>query len=110
MVVVAGLVAGAVLDLYSSGLSLLTLGLPAPRWMAALLDGVLMIVGAIYIVWIANDFIGPFQGFLITLGVPITAWCGIFLADLLLRRRAYEEADLFDPAAATAPSTRPRSC
>jgi NCS1 family nucleobase:cation symporter-1 len=97
VVVVAGLVAGAVLDLYSSGLSLLTLGLPAPRWMAALLDGVLMIVGAIYIVWIANDFIGPFQGFLITLGVPITAWCGIFLADLLLRRRAYEEADLFDP-------------
>jgi len=97
VVVVAGLVAGAVLDLYSSGLSLLTLGLPAPRWMAALLDGVLMIVGAIYIVWIANDFIGPFQGFLITLGVPITAWCGIFLGDLLLRRRAYEEADLFDP-------------
>jgi NCS1 family nucleobase:cation symporter-1 len=97
VVVVAGLVAGAVLDIYSSGLSLLALGLPMPRWMAALLDGVIMIVGAIYVVWIANDFIGPFQGFLITLGVPIASWCGIFLADLLLRRRAYDEVDLFDP-------------
>ena len=56
-----------------------------------------MIVGAIYIVWIADDFLGPFMGFLITLGVPITSWCGIFLADLALRRRDYDDAALFDP-------------
>jgi cytosine/uracil/thiamine/allantoin permease len=31
------------------------------------------------------------------LAVPISAWCGIFLADLLLRRRTYSDADLFDP-------------
>jgi NCS1 family nucleobase:cation symporter-1 len=97
IVAVAGLVAGAVLDIYSSGLTLLTLGVPLPRWAAALLDGVLMILGAIYIVWIADDFLGPFQGFLITLGVPITSWCGIFLADLALRRREYDETSLFDP-------------
>ncbi len=96
VVVVAGLVAGAVLDIYSSGLTLLTLGVPLPRWAAALLDGVLMILGAIYVVWFAQDFLGPFQGFLITLGVPITSWCGVFLADLLLRRRDYDQAALFD--------------
>ncbi len=96
LVVVAGLVAGAVLDIYSSGLTLLTLGVPLPRWAAALLDGVLMIVGAIYVVWFAQDFLGPFQGFLITLGVPITSWCGVFLADLLLRRRDYDQVALFD--------------
>lgn len=96
IVVVAGLVAGAVLDIYSSGLTLLTLGLPWPRWAAALLDGVLMIIGAIYVVWVAQDFLGPFQGFLITLAVPITSWCGIFLADLALRKRDYDEASLFD--------------
>ncbi|MBA3310047.1 MAG: cytosine permease [Nocardioidaceae bacterium] len=96
VVVVAGLVAGAVLDIYSSGLALLTLGVPLPRWAAALLDGVLMVVGAIYVVWFAQDFLGPFQGFLITLGVPITSWCGIFLADLLLRRKDYDQAALFD--------------
>ncbi|HSS68644.1 MAG TPA: cytosine permease [Nocardioidaceae bacterium] len=97
VVAVAGLIAGAILDIYSSGLTLLTLGVPVPRWQAALLDGILMIIGAIYIVWIADDFLGPFMGFLITLGVPITSWCGIFLADLALRRRDYDDAALFDP-------------
>jgi purine-cytosine permease-like protein len=97
IVAVAGLVAGAILDIYSSGLTLLTLGVPLPRWAAAFLDGVIMVIGAIYIVWIADDFLGPFMGFLITLGVPITSWCGIFLADLALRRRDYDDAALFDP-------------
>jgi NCS1 family nucleobase:cation symporter-1 len=96
LVAVFGLVGGAVLDIYSSGLALLTLGLRVPRWAAAGLDGVLMVLGTIYVVWIAQDFITPFQGFLITLGVPISAWCGVFLADLALRRRSYAEADLHD--------------
>ena len=46
-----------------------------------------------------------FEGFLITLGVPIAAWCGVMLADIVLRRRDYSERDLFTPgAAATATS------
>ncbi|HVX47516.1 MAG TPA: cytosine permease [Mycobacteriales bacterium] len=95
IVAVGGLVAGAVLDIYSSGLVLLTLGLRVQRWKAAGIDGVIMIAGTIYVVFFATDFIGPFQGFLITLGVPITAWCGVFLADLMLRRGPYVEADLY---------------
>jgi purine-cytosine permease-like protein len=95
VVALAGLVAGAVLDIYSSGLSLLTLGLPAPRWAAALLDGIIMILGTIYIVWIADDFLTPFTAFLLTLGVPISAWCGVFLADLFLRKRDYSAEDLY---------------
>jgi NCS1 family nucleobase:cation symporter-1 len=97
VVAVAGLVSGALLDIYSSGLTLLTLGLPAPRWMAAGIDGVIMVIGTIYIVWFAGDFLTPFFAFLVTLAVPIAAWCGVFLADLLLRRRPYSDADLFDP-------------
>jgi nucleobase:cation symporter-1, NCS1 family len=96
VVAVLGLIAGAVLDIYSSGLTLLALGLPVKRWMAAGLDGVIMIIGSIYVVWFAQDFIGPFEGFLITLGVPITAWCGVFLADLALRKRDYDDAAFFD--------------
>jgi nucleobase:cation symporter-1, NCS1 family len=96
LVAVAGLISGAVLDLYSSGLTLLSLGLRTPRYVAAGIDGVLMILGTIYIVWVAaDDFLGIFQGFLITLGVPMAAWCGVFLADLLLRRRDYDEPALF---------------
>jgi len=57
---------------------------------------VIMILGTIYIVWFAGDFLTPFFAFLVTLAVPIAAWCGVFLADLLLRRRDYDSVDLFD--------------
>lgn len=96
IVAIAGLIGGAALDIYSSGLALLSLGLPAPRWAAALIDGVLMVLGAIYLVFVADSFFFPFQGFLITLGVPIAAWCGVLLADILLRRRDYADAELYD--------------
>ena len=96
LVAVLGLVGGAVLDIYSSGLALLSAGLKVPRYVAAGIDGVLMILGAIYVVFFAADFLGPFQGFLITLGVPIAAWCGVFVAEVALRRRNYAEADLYD--------------
>jgi nucleobase:cation symporter-1, NCS1 family len=97
LVAVLGLVGGAVLDIYSSGLALLSAGLPVPRFVAAAIDGVLMIAGSIYLVFIADNFIGPFQGFLITLGVLIAAWCGIFLGDFALRRQPYASSELLDP-------------
>src|SRR5690606_32456672 len=43
-----------------------------------------------------EDFLGPFQSFLITLGVPLAAWAGILMADIALRRRDYDERALFD--------------
>lgn len=99
VVAVLGLVSGAVLDLYSSGLTLLSLGVRIPRWSAALVDGALMVAGTVYLVFYASDFVVPFQGFLITLGIPIAAWCGIFLADLALRRRPYAGSELASPGA-----------
>jgi NCS1 family nucleobase:cation symporter-1 len=96
VVVLLGLIGGALLDIYSSGLSLLAAGLRVPRPVAASIDGTLMVLGTIAVVFVADSFIGPFQGFLITLGVPIATWCGIFLADLAMRRRDYAEPDLFD--------------
>lgn len=95
-VAVLGLIGGAVLDIYSSGIALLSSGVDIPRPLAAAIDGVLMFIGAVYIVFFAQNFIDPFEAFLITLGTPIAAWCGIFLADLSLRRKSYSDADLFD--------------
>ncbi|MEU2222995.1 cytosine permease [Streptomyces sp. NPDC018347] len=97
VVAVLGLVGGAVLDIYSSGLALLATGLRVPRYLAALIDGVLMTAGAVYIVFFADDFLGQFMGFLTTLGVPIAAWAGVMLADLALRRGDYDEGDLYRP-------------
>ncbi|MGU3408539.1 purine-cytosine permease family protein [Microbacterium sp. M1A1_1b] len=96
IVAILGLVGGAVLDIYSSGLALLSVGVRIPRPVAAGVDGVFMIAGAIYVVFFASDFISPFQAFLVTLGVPVAAWCGVFVADVLLRRTAYAEDELFD--------------
>jgi NCS1 family nucleobase:cation symporter-1 len=96
-VAILGLIGGAILDLYSSGLALISVGVPVKRHVAASIDAVIMALGTIYIVWIAKDFFGPFQGFLITLGVPIAAWSAIFVADVFMRKRDFKEEDLFNP-------------
>jgi nucleobase:cation symporter-1, NCS1 family len=99
IVAVLGLIGGSVLDIYSSGLALLTLGVRVPRYAAALIDGTVMTLGTIYVVFFAhNNFVVQFEGFLITLGVPIAAWCGVMLADIALRRRDYAEPELFTPS------------
>ena len=98
LVAVLGLVGGAILDLYSSGLTLVSIGLPVKRHIAASIDAVIMLAGTIYIVWFADNFFFPFQGFLITLGVPVAVWSAIFVADVVMRKRAYLEVDLFDEA------------
>lgn len=94
-VAVTGMIATAVLEIYSSGLSLLAVGLPVPRYVAASIDGLVMIAGSIYIIFFAQNFLGPFQAFLTTTGVMISAWCGMFIADLLLRKKDYAGRDLY---------------
>ncbi|WP_270886929.1 purine-cytosine permease family protein [Pedococcus sp. 5OH_020] len=93
---ILALVSGAVLGIYSSGLTLLSLGVRIPRPRAAFIDGVILTAGTIYVVFFAQSFINPFQSFLITLGVPLAAWAGIMIADVVLRRRDYDEDALFD--------------
>jgi NCS1 family nucleobase:cation symporter-1 len=92
---VLGIVSGAIMDIYSSGLALLNAGLRVRRPVAVGIDGVIMTLGTIYIVFVSGSFITVFQGFLITLGVPIAAWAGIFIADIALRKKDYAERDLF---------------
>ena len=94
---VLALVSGAVLGIYSSGLTLLSLGINIPRPTAAAIDGVILTAGTIYVVFFAPNFIDPFQSFLITLGVPLASWAGILIADILTRRQRYDEQALFDP-------------
>jgi purine-cytosine permease-like protein len=61
-----------------------------------MIDAVIMLIGTIYIVWFSKNFLAPFQGFLITIGVPLAAWSAIFAADVLFRRNL-DENDLFNP-------------
>ncbi|MBS1673860.1 MAG: cytosine permease [Actinobacteria bacterium] len=96
IVAILTLVSGAVLGIYSSGLTLLSLGIRIPRPAAAAIDGVILTAGTIVVVFFATSFIGPFQSFLITLGVPMASWAGLLIADILRRKKDYDEEALFD--------------
>ncbi len=94
---ILALLSGAINGIYSSGLTLLTLGIRVPRPLASLIDGTILTLGTIYVVFFSPSFIGPFQSFLITLGVPLASWAGIMMADIALRHRSYDEDALFNP-------------
>ncbi|WP_308490936.1 purine-cytosine permease family protein [Microbacterium terrisoli] len=98
IVAILTLISGAVLGIYSSGLTLLSLGIRIPRPAAAGIDGIILTAGTILVVFFATSFIGPFQSFLITLGVPMASWAGILIADILRRKKDYDDVALFDSA------------
>src|SRR5579884_749961 len=92
---IGGLLAGAALDIYSSGLNLLALGIRIKRQYAVLIDGVLMIIGAIYVLLVRNDFQGALTSFLLLLADGLTVWAGIFMIDMIWRHR-YDTRSLND--------------
>ncbi len=95
LTVTLSLICAAANGLYSSSLTLLSLGLRVGRPAAALIGGALVSLGAVFVVFFSPDFIGPFQSLLLTLGVPLSAWAGIMCADIVLRRSGYDETSLF---------------
>ncbi|ORM36200.1 cytosine permease [Williamsia sp. 1135] len=92
---VFGLIAGADLSMYSSGLNLITGGIKVKRTTAVAVDALLITVGGLYITVIADDFYGPFTTFLTLLAVPLTAWAAVFLVDLAGRHH-YDEPGLMN--------------
>nr|BBH91809.1 allantoin permease [Thermogemmatispora argillosa] len=92
---VGGLVAEADLSIYSSGLNLLALGVRLERYKTVLIDGVLMVVGAAYVMLVAQDFFAPFESFLQLLSDGLMAWAAVFLVDMALRR-GYEPRSLIE--------------
>jgi nucleobase:cation symporter-1, NCS1 family len=93
LVAIGGLLAGAALDIYSSGLNLLSMGIRIKRQYAVLIDGVLMVIGSIYVMLVRNDFEGALTSFLLLLAAALTVWAAIFLVDMLWRR-AYDTKSL----------------
>ncbi|MGW3156349.1 purine-cytosine permease family protein [Streptomyces sp. NPDC001089] len=90
-----GLLMSNHLSTYSAGLTMITLGLRVPRPLAVGLDVLLMFLGGIYFMLVADDFYGPFSTFLTLLAVPISAWVGIVLVDSA-RGRDYDPDALMD--------------
>ncbi|MFE3770517.1 purine-cytosine permease family protein [Streptomyces sp. NPDC059122] len=76
---IGGFASGAIMDIYSSGMSLLALGMPVRRHLAVLVDGVLMAVGGWYVLFVSPSFFATFQAFLSIVGVTMAAWSAVFL-------------------------------
>src|SRR5258708_34351920 len=79
-----GLIAATLVNMYSSGLSLMALGVRLPRYKTVLVDAVLMVIGCTYMLFFADNFFAPLAGFLFALGVPLAGWAAIFITDLFL--------------------------
>ncbi|MGW9307107.1 purine-cytosine permease family protein [Saccharomonospora azurea] len=90
-----GLLLSNHLSVYSAGLTTLTLGIRTKRVYAVILDVAVTFVGAIYFMLIADSFYTPFITFISLLAIPITAWVGVFLVDMI-RRRRYDPEGLMD--------------
>ncbi|GGL71077.1 cytosine permease [Curtobacterium sp. Csp1] len=90
-----GLLLSNHLSVYSASLTTLTLGVKVPRVWAVGVDVVVTTLGAMYFMLVADGFYAPFITFISVLAVPITAWLGVFTADML-RRRWYDPTALLD--------------
>ncbi|MGG2460234.1 purine-cytosine permease family protein [Streptomyces sp. RGM 3693] len=85
---IGGFAAGAIMDIYSSGMALLALGMPVRRHLAVLVDGVLMAVGGWYVLFVSPSFFATFQAFLSVVGVAMAGWTAVFLVARWRDRRS----------------------
>lgn len=90
-----GLLLSNHLSVYSASLTTLTLGVKVPRVWAVGVDVVVTTLGAMYFMLVADGFYAPFITFISVLAVPITAWLGVFIADMT-KRRWYDPVALLD--------------
>ncbi len=90
-----GLLLSNHLSVYSAGLTTITLGIRIRRVYAVIVDVVVTTTGATYFMLISDGFYGPFITFISLLAVPLTAWIGIFLVDMI-GRRTYDGESLLN--------------
>jgi NCS1 family nucleobase:cation symporter-1 len=96
VVVVGGTVTNNFLNTYSSGMSLLAVGVSTTRTRATTLNIALALAVTCYVVFF-RDFSEFLVAFLTLMVVWSSSWCGVFLADMALRRSRYDTGALQQP-------------
>jgi NCS1 family nucleobase:cation symporter-1 len=96
---VGSMVTGDIMDIYSSGLSLLAAEVPIPRYRTVMVDAVVSVGASLYILFVAQNFIGSFEAFLTLLAAVLSPWAAIYLLDLgRLRDPGLEVGELYTGA------------
>jgi NCS1 family nucleobase:cation symporter-1 len=93
IVVIGGSITNNFLNTYTSGLTLLALGIRLPRWKTIIIDSVIATALSVYAIFF-YDFTTAFTNFLALTLVWLVPWCAIFLVDGLMRRFRYRTDDL----------------
>lgn len=93
LVLLIGSISNNVLTIYSSSMSLQTLGLPVKRYQGVFIDGVIGSAMALYATF-ATDFLTALTEFLQLAVIWYAAYTAIFLADIVLRRNDYDGVQL----------------
>jgi len=92
--VVVGIHATAVMNSYSAALNLGVLGMRG-RLGPIFVSTVASAGIAVWVLFFERDFFGPFTAFLTVVGVPLAAWTGVFVMEVLHRRhRGWDVAAL----------------
>ena len=94
-IIVGGGITNNFLNTYSSGLSLLSVGIKMPRAWSILFDAVVGGAMAVYAVFVYN-FTNSFIEFLSLMVIWIAPWGGIYLTDMLIRKVRYNAEALFE--------------
>ncbi|MGW2407715.1 purine-cytosine permease family protein [Streptomyces sp. NPDC001739] len=87
------------LSMYSAGFTAQTMGVKLPRALAVSINAAISLIGGLFMMLVAKDFIGQFIAFLTLLAVSFSAWIGVYGVDMFRRRRLavrYDSADLMD--------------
>ena len=82
------------MSLYSSNLGLHSIGAKTHPGYAQPILGLLSLTGACFAVVYITDLWGVIAGYAMIAAVPLAAWSGIFITDVLIRRIAYHEISL----------------
>ncbi|WP_419997157.1 purine-cytosine permease family protein [Streptomyces boninensis] len=75
------------LSMYSAGFTAQTMGVKLPRALAVSINAAISLVGGLFMMLVAKDFVGQFITFLTLLAVSFSAWIGVYGIDMLRRRK-----------------------
>ncbi len=94
LAVALGLLAAAVLALYSGGFALLAVGIRTPRTVAVVIAVVIAAGATVALALVVPDVTALFRDVVTTLAVPVAAWAGIFGAETMIRTRRVHSPSL----------------
>lgn len=95
VIVVGGTITNNFLNTYSSGMSLLAMGVRWSRTSATVLGIAIAVILASYVIFF-QDFSESLIAFLSLMVIWSSPWCGVFLADMYLRGARYDVGALHD--------------